>query len=106
MLTYQAFYEGDPITDDVILDAQQLLEDLSQLEADSVAHDFLRLELNTSSNFDAFKLKTPNENFSHLSIDVKTNCCSSNQGNNTSHFMEFKQESKVLILKVSNTCLF
>ena len=49
-MAYRASYEGHPITDDVTIDAQELLDDIAQLETDSVVDDFLKLNLNSKTN--------------------------------------------------------
>lgn len=55
LLSYHALYEGHPITDDVIMDAEQLLDDICVLETDSVAQDFLLLKINTSNENESFE---------------------------------------------------
>ena len=62
-MAYRASYEGHPITDDVVIDAQQLLDDLVQLEADSVADDFLSMKLNSSK-------QVADDDVAVLSMDV------------------------------------
>ena len=67
VMAYRASYEGHPITDDVLIDAQQLLDDLSQLETDSIVDDFISMTLDSSH------LKTNSvcdEMISDLSINI------------------------------------
>jgi len=63
-MAYRASYEGHPITDDVIIDAQQLLDDIAQLEVDAVAEDFLSIKLNPS------KRRNEDDIVAALSMDV------------------------------------
>jgi len=53
-MAYHSSYEGCPITDDVVMDAQCILDDISQLEADHITEDFLCMkihhELKSGSN--------------------------------------------------------
>uniref|UniRef100_H2ZD72 Essential protein Yae1 N-terminal domain-containing protein n=1 Tax=Ciona savignyi TaxID=51511 RepID=H2ZD72_CIOSA len=48
LMAYQDSYEGDPISDDIIIDAYDIMETISTLETDGVAEDFLSMSLNSS----------------------------------------------------------
>lgn len=45
LMAYQASYEGNPISDSILLEAQSLMEEISFLEMNFVAEDFLKMNL-------------------------------------------------------------
>ena len=82
LLAYRTSYEGHPITDDIILDAELLLEDLSTLETDRVAEDFLTMKLNPPTQQASEITEVYEEEMSELSMEVdKSEHCSSNCSN-------------------------
>lgn len=45
LLAYHASYEGNPITDDIVLETQQILEDINTLEAESITDELLTMSM-------------------------------------------------------------
>lgn len=50
ILAYSTSYEGHPITDDIVLDTERILEDISKMETDKIAEDFLEMHIKPDSS--------------------------------------------------------
>ncbi|CAK8686616.1 unnamed protein product [Clavelina lepadiformis] len=86
LMAFRAFYEGNPIPDDVILEAQNLLEDIASLEADSVADDFFKMTINGNkeSSDTTEEMIDSLGDLSSMDIDNAKHSCSSEDVNVTS----------------------